>query len=260
MKRHLTTWENYSRFSDERGQLVAHLLKKHLSLKDARILDIGCGIGSTAAIFTKYGALVYGIDITNQLNPKNNFPFALMAGENLGFKNSWFDAVILQDVLEHTEDPQKVLSEINRVLKNNGVFFINTPNRLSPVNFMSDPHWGMPVVSIFPRKWVKLFIRDILRKDRRVRQDWPALVGLFQLKALLLKHKFTMHFENKTVAKYLFQAPNAVVCSKTHLQIVALLKSFRCDKLITKFVNNKFGCFNYFVNPTWYIICFKREV
>lgn len=256
----LTTWDNYARFSAARGQLIAHLLEKHLSLKTARILDIGCGIGGTAVVLANHGARVYGIDIAHRMNQKTyHFPFALMAGEYLGFKNSWFDAVILQDVLEHTADAKKVLSEINRVLKNHGILFMNTPNRLSPVNFISDPHWGMPVVSIFPRKLVILFMRDILRKDRRERRDWPALFSLFRLKTLLTEHEFEMQFENRAVAKYLFREPNAVVCSETHLRVAAFLKSLHCEKLITNLVNNDFGGFNYLLNPTWYIVCRKRK-
>ncbi len=260
MNSHLTTWENYSRFSEERGQLVAYLLKKHLSLKEAHILDIGCGNGSTVTVIANYGARVYGVDITNRLNYKSNkFPFAIMAGENLGFKNEHFDAIILQDVIEHTENAAMVLSEINRMLKKGGILFVNTPNRLSPVNFISDPHWHAPLVSVLPRSWVVFFVRSIFRKDRRNRRDWPALFSLFRLKTLLLDHGFDITFENKKVAKYLFQAPTGIVCSKTHLRIVALLKAWHCEKRITAFVNDAFGCFNYFVNPTWYIICYKRK-
>ena len=37
------------------------------------------------------------------------------------FKNNFFDAVIVEDVLEHLEQPEKAVSEISRVLKKGGV-------------------------------------------------------------------------------------------------------------------------------------------
>ena len=51
------------------------------------------------------------------------------------FEDSSFDAVIAQAVLEHTLDPQLVVSEIHRVLKPHGMVYAETP-------FMQQVHAG----------------------------------------------------------------------------------------------------------------------
>jgi len=44
-------------------------------------------------------------------------------GEQLPFKNNFFDLVIIDNVLDHTENPSAVLSEINRVIILGGIIF-----------------------------------------------------------------------------------------------------------------------------------------
>ncbi|MBN1291303.1 MAG: class I SAM-dependent methyltransferase [Candidatus Latescibacteria bacterium] len=52
-------------------------------------------------------------------------------GEKLHFDNDYFDLIIIDNVLDHCENPVKVLDEMNRTLKKNGVIFFrqNVYNR-----------------------------------------------------------------------------------------------------------------------------------
>ena len=56
-------------------------------------------------------------------------------GHDLPFKNNTFDGVIIQAVLEHVLEPIRCVSEIHRVLKNNGIVYSETP-------FMQQVHAG----------------------------------------------------------------------------------------------------------------------
>jgi 2-polyprenyl-6-hydroxyphenyl methylase/3-demethylubiquinone-9 3-methyltransferase len=50
-------------------------------------------------------------------------------GEEIPFPDNSFDCVFCCDVLEHVRDLPKVISEISRVLKPNGIFIYDTLNR-----------------------------------------------------------------------------------------------------------------------------------
>ena len=60
----------------------------------------------------------------NKLNAK-----FIEKGDNLPFKNSYFDSVFMDNVLEHIEDPSTTILEIYNKLKNNGLLVIGVPGK-----------------------------------------------------------------------------------------------------------------------------------
>ena len=108
------------------------------NLKGLHILDIGCGGGLLSEKFAIQGAKVTGIDISqNSINVaiehalKNNLTIDYKLGyaENIPSNDKYFDAVICADCLEHVDDLEKVINEISRVLKKDGIFCYDTINR-----------------------------------------------------------------------------------------------------------------------------------
>ncbi|MCR5876539.1 class I SAM-dependent methyltransferase [Phenylobacterium sp. J426] len=87
-----------------------------------QVLVIGGGeIGSgAAALYT--GCQVLGTDI--YASPHTQ---VLADAHDLPFLDATFDAVWIQAVLEHVLDPPRVVSEIHRVLKPEGLVFADTP-------------------------------------------------------------------------------------------------------------------------------------
>lgn len=99
------------------------------------LLDIGCG---ASPIITKYPHAI-GIDINEDKIKfmKKKLPngfFVMMPGENLEFEDSSFDYALCLEVIEHLPMPEKVISEIARVLKPGGKAAIATPD-------YSRKHW-----------------------------------------------------------------------------------------------------------------------
>jgi len=138
-----------------KGDTVLHLLKssvnpwragyqadtlKKLGIdpKGKTALEVGSGGGILTEEIAKMGFTTAGIEPTEQSietatnHAKTNglnIQYDKGFGENLPYGDRSFDAVFCCDVLEHVQDLPKVISEISRVLKPNGIFFYDTLNR-----------------------------------------------------------------------------------------------------------------------------------
>lgn len=96
-----------------------------------KILDVGCASGWFLSQLSKLypKAKCYGVDVYDnaiaygaKLYPEINFKVA--DAHRLPFEDNTFDLVVCTSVLEHVDDPQSVLLEIKRVLKQRGVAVI----------------------------------------------------------------------------------------------------------------------------------------
>lgn len=103
--------------------------------KDAKILDLGCGIGFWTAEFGLLGYTdVTSADLTEnalKLTKKRceiyqlAFNGSQQNAENMTFEDSTFDHVNCQGVIHHTPNTEKTIQEIARVLKPNGTASIS---------------------------------------------------------------------------------------------------------------------------------------
>lgn len=104
--------------------------------KVASLLDVGCGGGFLSNAFAGLGYQVTGIDISNESlvvaarhDPTGTVRYLCGDAYRLPFPDASFEVVTAMDFLEHVEHPAKVIEEISRVLKPNGLFFYHTFNR-----------------------------------------------------------------------------------------------------------------------------------
>ena len=95
----------------------------------ARLLEVGCGMGTDLLQFARGGAYCTGIDLT----PRSieitrhrfrlydaNGAFMISDGENLPFSDESFDVVYSNGVLHHTPDTAGAIREVHRVLRRGG--------------------------------------------------------------------------------------------------------------------------------------------
>jgi ubiquinone biosynthesis O-methyltransferase len=113
--------------------------------RGAAVLDLGCGGGFMAVALAERGAKVTGIDPSESAvgaarrHAKENgldINYQISGGESLPFADGAFDIVVCVDVLEHVEDLQRVLSEVRRVLRPDGIFLFDTINRTRLASFL----------------------------------------------------------------------------------------------------------------------------
>jgi ubiquinone/menaquinone biosynthesis C-methylase UbiE len=97
--------------------------------KGARLLEIGCGMGSDLLQFARGGAHCTGIDLTPRSVEITRHRFALYGmpgnfllsdGERLPFVAETFDVVYSNGVLHHTPDTAGAIRELYRVVRKGG--------------------------------------------------------------------------------------------------------------------------------------------
>jgi ubiquinone/menaquinone biosynthesis C-methylase UbiE len=95
----------------------------------ARLLEVGCGMGTDLLQFARGGAQVTGVDLTpRSIEISRNHlelygqagDFVLTDGEQLPFEDESFDVVYSNGVLHHTPDTAGAIREIHRVLRPGG--------------------------------------------------------------------------------------------------------------------------------------------
>lgn len=112
---------------------VYRFVSQFCAAKD--VLDIGCGTGYGTSFLASSARSVVGIDISRQAvrYAKRRYKdprvrFMQMDAECLRFTVRSFDFIISTENFEHLRDQRANLREISRVLRDEGVLFLATPN------------------------------------------------------------------------------------------------------------------------------------
>lgn len=256
-------WERARNLSVARGQLVKTLLEKYQSIVGKNILDLGSGEGGTSLVFSENNFVV-SVDLSFFRLQRQKANFQIKNSVNcdavlLPFPDSSFDVIILQDVIEHLSDKESLLSEMKRVLKSTGIIYLSTPNKLSIINILSDPHWGLPLVAVFKRETIRNFILKYFRKSDMNRKDLAELISLNKI-LKMFSVEFELQLQTKTVVENLFTDCSGIVWSNFHLSLIRTLKKFSLHKFIIKVANNNFGLINKFFTPTFYLVMKRKSI
>ena len=175
-------WKRARDISQERGKFVRSIIEKNIKCENLLILDLGSGQGGTAKILSEKNTVI-SIDLNilrlkSQGDLKDNIQRINGDALNVPLKQGKFDLIILQDVIEHVVGPEKIITTLNFLLKKKGILFLSTPNKLSFLNIISDPHWGFPFVSLLKRGNIKKYFLQNLRKSEIERTDIAQLYSL----------------------------------------------------------------------------------
>ena len=132
------------------------------SIAHMSLLDVGASTGIIDNYLSHFFAEVTGIDIDNKaidhaVKAFSNEHLHFCAGDamSLGFPDNSFDVVICSQVYEHVPDARKMMDEIYRVLKPEGVCYFAAGNRLA----VDEHHHHLPFLSAIPRPLGHLYLR-----------------------------------------------------------------------------------------------------
>ncbi|MHC4740087.1 MAG: class I SAM-dependent methyltransferase [Planctomycetota bacterium] len=128
---------------EERSNLKTNLeflTETNLLKSEDRILEIGCGIGSIVFELSKQGYDITGTDISQQaiaygLKKYRDIKLEVQPAELLPYEDHSFDIVLSFDLFEHIAQIDRHVAEVFRLLKDDGYYLFQTPNKYSNAIF-----------------------------------------------------------------------------------------------------------------------------
>lgn len=153
-------WDVLKTFGKIHQNIVyAHIFRNFFIWKyctnDKYILELGCGNGDMNEILYRNRCRInyVGIEINencikkiNNRKFKTNFPSLFLKKDltklPLPFKNKKFDVIICTEVIEHItkEEGRNLLIECKRLLKDDGILFLSTPDKKLSEGIYSKDH------------------------------------------------------------------------------------------------------------------------
>ncbi|MBN2001956.1 MAG: methyltransferase domain-containing protein [Anaerolineae bacterium] len=129
--------------------LTRYALAQAALLPGARVLDLGCGVGTTAAVCRgEFNLGAVGLDVSGGMlaearGQHPGLPLVQAPGARLPFRDGSLDAVLAECTLSLMPDPDAVMAEVRRVLRAGGWFAVSDLYTRAPDNAPSgvtDPH------------------------------------------------------------------------------------------------------------------------
>ena len=176
--------------------MLIRLIKRHK--EKGSLLDIGCSVG-----FLLEEARNQGFDAEGMELNKKAVDIAASKGFNVkrcmlneaGYDSEKFDAVILNHILEHINEPNDFLYSIFKIMKKDGILVIGVPNHDSLVARLLKRNWygwGMPEhLWHFDRKSLKYLLAKngfIIKEIIQNSQHYPVSKSLRKNAIAMLAH------------------------------------------------------------------------
>ncbi|MCX5687440.1 MAG: class I SAM-dependent methyltransferase [Candidatus Omnitrophica bacterium] len=149
-----------------------------------KLLDIGCCTGFLLDEARNMGWDTSGVELSTWASryatEKFNLKIYNMPLEKVVFPNEYFDIIIMQDTIEHLQYPRQALLEANRILKTNGILYINTPDIVSFTSkILKAKWWGINQFHLY--YFSKKSLSEILNLSGFVVLKYDAYARIFTL-------------------------------------------------------------------------------
>lgn len=152
LEKNINTSEHYNKgFSNRKFEIdyneplrAGALLER---FNGGRFLDVGCGVATHCQLAEQKSSEVWGIDFADKLieSLRVRFPtinYVVGDFRDLPFKNDFFDYIVMGEVLEHMEEPNKVLKNVVDLLKVGGTLAVSTPESDNGIFSVEEHIWS----------------------------------------------------------------------------------------------------------------------
>jgi ubiquinone/menaquinone biosynthesis C-methylase UbiE len=189
-------------FMTVRQQRMLEMIDAQNFPPGTRVLDAGCGPGFMLAALADRGFEVSGLDAAPEMirmsterlaaaYPGRTFRLEIGSIEALPFDSASFDVVCTAGVVEYLENDDRVLADMNRVLRPDGLLLYPVTNLLSPVDYLDFIIEFLKrrrlFLSAFNAVWQRLGHAPVLPRHFHVRRHRPSA-----LRASLAQHGFEL--------------------------------------------------------------------
>lgn len=141
-----------------RAQIDAYRAKEHwlrpMLPAGANVIEVGSYVGAFLHVAHEWGWTATGVDVgddTARFAAAHSYPTRHASLEECGLENASIDAVFIWNTFEQVDDPRALLNESRRIMRDNGLLVIRTPNahfyateddieRLAWSNLLGFPH------------------------------------------------------------------------------------------------------------------------
>lgn len=139
--KYLEKWEELS----AHFQTILDKIKKYKS--NGTLLDVGCSVGILLDVARQSGFVVKGVEFSrwaSEFARQKGFDTVTGGLTEAAYPEKNFDVIVMNHVLEHIPEPLKVMAEIRRILKDDGLLVMGVPN------------FGSYMARLMKEKWFSL--------------------------------------------------------------------------------------------------------
>jgi len=169
-------------------------------LEQLTCLDLGSSTGIMTGCFADYFNRVVAVDLDSvglqsakQNIPAENIDYVCTDGTELALPDSSVDVVICNQIYEHVDNQEELMSEIYRVLKYDGFCYFGAGNRY----VLIEGHYFLPFLS-----WLPHWLADVYMKI-------AGKKGIYDVRLLSLSklNRLTRNFWRHDYTGLIFQNP-----------------------------------------------------
>ncbi len=169
------------------------LQTRELFTSESKVLEVGCGTGTTALLHAPYVEKIIATDFSKEMiqiakqkaeaKEYSNIDFIQESIEEMNHPKETFDVVMAHSILHLVQDRKQALQKIHQSLKPQGYFVVGTGcvggfyRLFQPLWYVGYQIGKLPYIGFFTKK---NFVREIEESGFTIVKKWnPTRVDLF---------------------------------------------------------------------------------